>query len=166
MKVELRHWDQSFVDELVRLANNEKLSARLRDSFPFPYGKKDGEDWIRVNTGTNPQTQFAIFANDQFAGGAGIILNTDIHKKSAEIGYWLGEPFWGKGIGTLAIGILVKYIFAHLDIVRIYAEVFSNNPASMRALEKNGFVLEAVLKKAIFKNSQLMDGYLWVKLRS
>ena len=165
MKVELKQWNFTFLDELVSLANNEKLSARLRDEFPHPYQKKDGEEWISVNANAIPQTNFAIFVNDQFAGGTGIKLNKDVHRKSAEIGYWLGEPFWGKGIGTLAIGLLVKYIFTHFDIVRIYAEVFSNNPASMRALEKNGFTLEAVMKKAIFNNEQLMDGYLWARTR-
>ena len=85
---------------------------------------------------------------------------------SAEIGYWLAEPFWGQGIATEAVRQLVEYTFYYFDIVRLYAEVFETNKASMRVLEKNGFYLEGVRRKAVFKNGLLMDDFIWVKLRS
>jgi len=99
-------------------------------------------------------------------GGIGLILNSDVYIKSAEIAYWVGESFWGQGVATEAIRQMVDYTFYYFDIIRLYAEVFENNKASMRALEKNGFYLEGVRRKSVFKNDQLMDDYIWVKLRS
>jgi [ribosomal protein S5]-alanine N-acetyltransferase len=165
MKVDLHTWKKDCIPFLVFQANNAKLAATMRDSFPFPYTLADAEYWIHSNLLIDPPINFAVSAEDQFAGGAGFILKKDIHRKSVEIGYWLGESFWGKGIGSLVIAALVRHIFSLYDVHKIFAEVFSNNPASMRALEKNGFHLEAILKKAIYKNNQFLDAYLWAIFR-
>lgn len=165
MKIELHPWKAENIPSLVFLADNAKLALTMRDHFPYPYTIHDAEHWIHSNLLINPPTNFAVFADGQFAGGAGVEVKADVHRKSVEIGYWLGEAFWGKGIGSLVIAALVRHVFSNYDVYKIYAEVFSNNPASMRALEKNGFHLEAILKKAIFKNNQLLDAYLWVIFR-
>lgn len=165
MKIELSAWKEEDISFLIQYANNFRVWETLRNSFPHPYTKKDAEEWVNSNLHNNPISNFAIKADGKTVGGAGVILKSDIYIKNAEIGYWIAEPFWGKGIATAVISQLVTYIFSNLDIIRIYAEVFSNNPASMKALAKNGFQQEAILQKSIFKNNQLLDTYIWVKFR-
>ena len=113
----------------------------------------------------SPIVNLAIDMDGACIGGIGLILNTDVYAYSAEIGYWLGEPFWNQGIATEAVRQMVEYCFYYFDIIRIYAEVFEINKASMRVLEKIGFYLEGVRRKAVYKNAILMDDYIWVKLR-
>jgi len=113
-----------------------------------------------------PAVNLAIDVNGHAVGGIGLILNGDVYIKSAEIGYWIGEEYWGQGITTEAVRLMTEYAFYYFDLLRLYAEVFENNKASMRVLEKNGYYLEGVRRKAVFKNEVLMDDYIWVKLRS
>jgi RimJ/RimL family protein N-acetyltransferase len=113
----------------------------------------------------SPIVNLAIDMDGACIGGIGLILNSDVYVYSAEIGYWLGEPFWNQGIATEAVRQMIEYCFYYFDIIRIYAEVFEINKASMRVLEKNGFYLEGVRRKAVYKNAVLMDDYIWVKLR-
>ena len=105
----------------------------------------------------------AVVYNGNIAGSIGVMEKEDVYRKSIEIGYFLGERYWGKGIATTAVGLLVEYIKNNFDVIRIYAEVFSHNAASMKVLEKNGFHLEGVRKKAVIKNNVLMDDFVWVK---
>ena len=165
MNVELRQWIMEDLSPLVTLANNIKISRTMRDHFPFPYTPEIGLDWISFNSSIHPPLHYAIVVDNNLAGGAGIIPKTDVNRKSVEIGYWLGEPYWGKGIGTKAVKQLTDYILKNLDVVRITAEVFSNNPASMKVLEKNGYFLEGIQQLAVFKHNELLDAHLWVKLR-
>ena len=165
MKIELREWKKADAFSLMIAANNANVSSKLRDGFPFPYTKKDADEWIALNEYKEPVTNFAIVVDEQIAGGIGLVQKEDIYRRNAEIGYWLAEPFWHKGIATEAVRQLVDHIFSKFDIDRLYAEIFSNNPASMKVLEKNGFHLEAVHKKSIIKNNQMLDGYLLVKFR-
>lgn len=136
----------------------------LRNRFPHPYTLKAAEDWIAL-CNSAPQTEhFCIEYNGAVCGGIGFIPGTDIDQLSAEMGYFVGESFWGKGIATAAIAQFVQHLFETSSFVRLYAIVFASNPASMKALQKNGFALEQIRKKSVFKNGLLMDDYVWVKL--
>lgn len=165
MIVQLRDWRADDKELLAKYANNKRIADNLRDIFPNPYTINDAMYWISANENQNPQTVFAIDADEQFVGGCGIHLKNDVYKHSAEVGYWIAEPFWGKGIATEAIKQLQEKTISHFpDIVRLYAEVFEHNKASMKVLEKNGFHLESIRKKAVIKNALIMDDYVWVKL--
>jgi [ribosomal protein S5]-alanine N-acetyltransferase len=167
MQIALRPWLNKDLEPLAALANNKKIWDNVRDYFPHPYTLKDAREWLALNAGITPVLNFVIEVNGQFAGSIGIVPKTDVYRNNMEIGYWLGESYWGKGIATKAIGLMCELIWKeHPHINRIYAEVFANNKASMRALEKNGFELECVRKKAVIKNDLLMDDWVWVKFRS
>jgi RimJ/RimL family protein N-acetyltransferase len=165
MAVVIRQWQWNDLDNLVGYANNLNLWNNMRNYFPYPYTIEHGNAWLEKVIGVEPVLNFAIDVDGIAVGGIGIIPNTDIYVMSAELSYWIGEPFWGKGIATEAIRQMVEYVFYYIDIVRLYAEVFETNKASMRVLEKNGFYLEGVRRKAVLKNNVLMDDYIWVKLR-
>jgi RimJ/RimL family protein N-acetyltransferase len=166
MAILIRQWNENDLANLVLYANNVHIWNNLRNYFPHPYTEADGIAWLEKNTIAEPRLNFAIDMDGQAIGGIGIMLNSDVYAMSAEIGYWIAEPYWNMGIATEAIRQMTEYVFYYFDIVRLYAEVFENNKASMRALEKNGFYLEGVRRKAVLKNGVLMDDYIWVKLRS
>jgi RimJ/RimL family protein N-acetyltransferase len=165
MAVIIRQWKTDDANNLVKYANNIHIWNNLRNYFPHPYTMEHANSWIDNSFVASPLINFAIDLDGEAIGGIGLIFNTDVYVLSAEIGYWIGEEFWGKGITTEAIRQMVEYSFYYFDIVRIYAEVFENNKASMRTLEKNGFYLEGVRRKSVFKNNAIMDDYIWVKLR-
>jgi [ribosomal protein S5]-alanine N-acetyltransferase len=165
MALHLRPWQWKDVPQLVRICNNVHIWNNLRDQMPRPYTRLDAEEWIRFNMQQDPMRNFCIEADAQVVGGIGLVLQQDIYKKNIEIGYYIAEEQWGKGYGTEAIRQMVDHIFATMDCVRIYAEVFAHNHASMAILRKNGFHQEAIHQKAIFKNEQLLDAHLWVKFR-
>lgn len=142
---------------LAELANNIKIAENLRDAFPHPYSLADAEKFIDMCLKHNPTQAFAIEYNGEYAGNIGLHPETDVYRKSAEIGYFLGEPYWGKGIITQAVKQMVEYGFAKLDIVRIHTGIFEYNVASQQVLEKCGFKKEAVFEKAIFKKNQLWN---------
>ncbi len=165
MRVRLREWRKEESELLAKHANNKKIADNMRDMFPHPYTIDDAVKWITVNENKIPPTTFAIEVNGAFVGGCGIHPKEDVYRCSAEIGYWIAEPFWGKGIAREAIKQLPeKTISQFPNIVRLYAEVFEHNKASMRVLEKNGFYLECIRKKAVIKNNIIMDDYVSVKL--
>lgn len=166
MAVIIRPWKLEDIPSLVNYANNINIWNNLRNSFPHPYTEENARIWIEAAMIESPFINFAIDLDGEAIGGIGLIFNTDVYVHSAEIGYWIGEPFWHQGIATEAIRQMVEYSFYYFDLIRIYAEVFENNKSSMRALEKNGFYLEGVRRKSVFKNQQLMDDYIWVKLRA
>jgi RimJ/RimL family protein N-acetyltransferase len=137
----------------------------MRDLFPSPYTRKDADRFIARATGPGPALMLAIAVDGEAAGGIGIHPLGDVYRGTAEIGYWLGEPFRGRGIATEAVRALVPVAFERTTIVRIQAGIFENNPASMRVLEKCGFVREAVHRQAITKNGRVMDEMLYVRFR-
>ena len=165
MAVLIRAWTEADLENLVTNANNIKIWNNLRNYFPSPYTEEAGKNWLTQVIGAEPLANFAIDVDGVAVGGIGLIFNSDVYYKSAEVGYWLGENYWGQGIATEAVRQLAEYTFYYFDIVRLYAEVFETNKASMRVLEKNGFYLEGVRRKAVIKNETLMDDYIWVKLR-
>jgi ribosomal-protein-alanine N-acetyltransferase len=159
----LREQDQS---SLVKYANNKKIADNLRDAFPHPYNEQNAIDFIRNANENNPKKLIlAIDLNGELIGCIGAFQQDDIYSKNAEIGYWLAEPFWGKGYISSAIIKFIPMVFENMDIVRIYAEPFENNIGSKKALEKAGFKLEAVLKNNIFKNGELMSSCIYSILK-
>ncbi len=156
-QIKLRPLQKSDAQALAKVANNKKIADNLRDMFPHPYNL-DNANWFIDFVKSQPETpRFAIEYQDKFAGMIGLHPQPDIYRKNVEIGYWLGEPFWGKGIATEAVKLIVDYGFKNLDINRIWAGVFAYNDGSKRVLEKNGFEMEAVLKKAVYKNEKYWD---------
>ncbi len=158
---QIRAWRPGDRAALVRHANNRKVWRMLRDQFPHPYTAADADAWIAVADAQNPLTSFAIVADGAAVGGIGIVLHTDIHRRTAELGYWVGEAFWNRGIATAAVRAFTPYAFGAVDLLRIYAGVFSSNPASMRVLEKAGYVREAVLRQAVVKDGEVLDEILY-----
>jgi len=166
MKPILRPWQSSDLDSLVKYANNFNVWINLRDAFPHPYSRSDGENWLAMARAEDSQTLLAIEYQGEAVGGAGFVPKQDVYRINCEIGYWLAEPFWGKGIMSQVVQMLTDHIFnQYPDILRIYADVFSSNPASARVLEKNGFILEAVHRSAVIKNGQILDEHCYAKYR-
>lgn len=164
IEIELRRWQKQDAQALAAIANNRNIWNSVRDFFPSPYTVMDALQWIGKTATENPPLNFAIVVQGQIVGGAGCILKEDVYRKNIEIGYFIGEPFWGKGIATEACRLICQYIQQQMDILRIEACTFQHNKASMRVLQKNGFHLESIRQKAVTKNNQLLDEYCWVKL--
>ena len=164
MNIILRPWQKNDLELLQQLADNVHIYNYVRDRFPHPYTLKDAEEWLALNTGVNPTTNFVIEADGLFAGSIALVTKEDIYRNNIEIGYWIAEPFWNMGIATKAIELICLFIKQHYKQVnRIYASVFESNKASMRVLEKNGFALESIHKNGIIKNNVLLDETIWVK---
>ena len=163
-KIVLRPWQKEDAQALAAIANNRKVWDNVRDFFPTPYTVLDAEQWLDSIRKTRPFLNFAILYQGRIAGNIGVVPKEDVYRMSVEIGYFIGEEFWGKGIATEATRLLVEYIEQEFNVVRIYAEVFETNKASMRVLQKNGFYLEGIRRKAVIKNGEIMDDYVWVKL--
>jgi len=162
----IREWRTTDLDHLVRLANNRKIWRNLRDRFPSPYTRADGEAWIARTLAERPPANFAIAVDDELAGSIGITLGTDIYARSAEIGYWLGEEFWGQGLAAEALTALVPWCFEHFNLLRIWAAVFVDNASSARVLEKAGFVREARFRQAAFKEGRVQDEWIYARVKS
>lgn len=161
--VQIREWKPEDTGSLAAICNNKKIWLNLRDAFPHPYTVANAVDWISFTLGQKPTRNFAIVYNGDVAGSIGVLTKEDIYRKSIEIGYFIGEQYWGKGIATIAVGQMIEYIKVKFDVSRIYAEVFGNNTASMKVLLKNGFHLEGVREKSVIKNNVVMDDCVWVK---
>lgn len=142
---------------IAKLANNKKLWDNLRDIVPHPYSLKDAEFYIEMMTAQDAPPTFAIDFENQFTGVIGLVPQSDVYRKTAEIGYWLGEPFWGKGIMSEAVAMVTDYGLHKLGIMRIHAGIFEYNIGSMRVLEKCGYEKDGIFKKSIFKNDQIWD---------
>lgn len=159
----LRPWCKEDAGQLAAIANNHKIWLNVRDRFPHPYTVGNALEWIASTKDQQPVQTFAILYNGVHAGSVGVILKDDVYRKSIEIGYFLGEAFWGKGIATRAVAMLIDHIKKHYDVVRVYAEIFEHNLPSMKVLEKNGFHLEGIRRRSVIKNNVVMDDYVWVK---
>src|SRR5262245_58081412 len=153
-KIALRSLKESDKTELAKLANNKKIWDNLRDFMPFPYTVNDALSFIGLVKNENPQMTFAIMYEGQFCGVIGLVALPDVYRKTAEIGYWLGEPFWNKGIATKAVNLVTDYGFNKLGLVRIHTGVFEYNTASMKVLEKCGYKRDGIFQSAILKNGQ------------
>jgi RimJ/RimL family protein N-acetyltransferase len=162
----LRPWRRSDIGSLVRYANNRNIWLNLRNVFSHPYTRAAAEEWFTIcESNRGPTTNFAIELNGVAIGGVGCQLLTDVHCKTAEIGYWLGEPFWRRGIATAAVKQMTDYAFRAFALERIQALVFEWNTPSARVLEKAGYQLEGRLRHSIFKDGRLADSLLYARLR-
>jgi len=162
----LRPWRMSDEQALVRQANNRNIWRNLRDAFPHPYGELDAIDWLARHIGVEPVRFFAIEHQGELAGSIGLMLLDDVYRRGAEIGYYVAEPCWGRGIASEAVRGISAYAFdAFPELVRLQAAVFAWNPASMRVLEKAGYEREALLRQSVWKDGTLMDSVLYAKLR-
>ena len=162
--IELRKFRKTDAIRLAELANTQKISRNLRDGFPNPYAKEDADKFIQNCMKQNPTTIFAIECNGEYVGNIGLHPAQDVYRKSAEIGFFIGEAYWNKGIATISVNLICDYGFKNLDIVRIHAGVFEYNKASQRVFEKCGFGKEGVFKKSVFKNEKLWDEIRYSKI--
>lgn len=165
--VEIREWKRSDAGALAKLLNNKKILDNLRDGLPYPYTESDALDYINscLSSDKNAVFCFAIVFNDNLVGSMGVFRQQNIHRRTAEIGYYVGEKFWGNGIATNAVKLVTDYVFENTDIVRIFAEPFADNTASCRVLEKSGFVFEGVLRNNAFKNGKIRDMIMYSLVR-
>lgn len=160
----IRSWVKGDEQSLVDNANNPKIWLNVRDRFPHPYTLKDAALWVRIAASDKSMLNLAIEHEGKAVGAIGVIFKNDVHRHTAEIGYWLGEKYWGKGIMTRAVRALTDYVFQHYDICRIYAGIFEYNQASARVLEKAGYHLEATLKKNVTKCGKTVNELIYVRL--
>lgn len=161
MEFKLRPWHMNDLDSLIKYANNAAIAKNMTDLFANPYTHENGKKFLDMATNDNPLKRMAIDVNGEAIGGIGIHPQTDIRCKNAELGYWLAEPFWGKGIISKAIPQMTDHGFKTFNITRIFAVPFGTNIASQKALEKAGFTLEARLKNTLFKNNQYVDELIY-----
>ena len=153
-------------NSITRYINNIKIWNQVRDYLPNPYTDKDAEKFIDFSRKSKPTYNWGITVEDEVIGIIGLTAKTDIYRLNGELGFWLAEPWWGKGIVTSAITKVTEIGFKEHKLHRIYAEVFEDNPASSKVLIKNRFRQEAILKEAVIKNNRLLDLYIYARLRN
>lgn len=164
----IRKWRSEDAKNLANMLNNRKIQDNLRDGLPYPYSEKDAQDFIANMLTSDPSKTFAfaiVNDKDQVIGSIGAFRGENIHRQTAEMGYYLAEESWGKGIGTKAVKQLTEHLFTKTDIIRIFAEPFTTNLASCRVLEKNGFHLEGTLQKNAVKNGEVKDMQMYALLK-
>lgn len=160
----VRSYRATDVERLAYYGNNRAVWLNLRDAFPHPYRVEDGARYITRCREAEPETSFAIDVGGEAVGGISIRAGTDVERFGAEIGYWLGEPFWGRGIATAAVLLVTAYAFEVCKLERVYALPFARNTASARVLEKAGYMREGVLRHHSFKDGAFTDQFLYAKL--
>ncbi|MBI5680610.1 MAG: GNAT family N-acetyltransferase [Methanobacterium sp.] len=197
-KCVLRRWKDSDLESLIENANNSKIASNMRDIFPYPYTVDDGKFWIKIAENEDPICNFAITVNNEAVGGIGLTIGEDIERISAEVGYWLGENYWGRGIVSSALKEILEYGFNELKLSksddfdacktkgfavqetefpstskigdcrtlnRIFAKPLEDNIGSRKVLEKNGFILEGILRNSVLKSGQIYNQALYAKIR-
>ncbi len=161
----IRKWRKEDLESLLRYANNPKIAANLRDQFPHPYTRRDAIEYLNYVRAMDVPMSFAIEFEREAIGCVGFKLGTDIARVSIEMGYWLGEPFWGRGFTTRAVTAASDWAFDGYKVVRVFATVFAHNPASMRVLENSGFHREGILRRSAVKNGVILDQVMYAKVR-
>ncbi len=157
----LRDWQIEDTQPIAKYANNRKIWLNLRDGFPHPYTIEDAEAFItKVNESTQ-RTVFAIATEAEAIGSIGLMLGSDVHRFTAEMGYFLAEPFWGKGIMTQAVRFMSAWAIHNLGLHRISAEPYATNLASHRVLQKAGFTCEGRLRSSVFKDGEILDQMIY-----
>ena len=164
-KYQIRDFKNEDVEALLKYANNLAVSKFLRNSFPYPYTKYDAEKWIDFVLKNQNSLSFAIADEKELIGSISAIPYDDVHQFTAEVGFWIGEPFWGKGIVSEALKCFCNYLFSNYNFNRLTANVFEGNSASKRVLEKTGFVLEGTIRKSVFKQNKFFDQYIFGLLK-
>jgi ribosomal-protein-alanine N-acetyltransferase len=162
----IRDWRPDDAEPLAKHANNRKVWITLRDRFPHPYTIEDAKSFLERAVANKGLEQFFCIDVDGWpVGGIGLHRGEDVHRLTAEFGYWLAEEFWGKGIMSEVVPAFVNYCFEKFSLERIFAAAFSSNPASARVLEKAGFVLEGRLRKNVIKDGEILDSLLYAKTK-
>lgn len=151
---------------MARLADNPKVWVQLRDAFPHPYRMEDARRFLDAHVGSVPETVVAIEVEGGFAGSVGLKLGMDVERVSAEIGYWVAEPFWGRGIGTASLVAATDWAFEQWPLTRVFAVPFARNAASCRVLEKAGYVLEGRMVRSAVKQGEVLDQLLYAAYRT
>ncbi len=162
--INLRALNDDDKEALALLANNKKIFDNVRDGFRHPYNIDDAVSFINSIKNVIPQVTFVMEYESKFCGMIGLIPQKDVYRRTAEIGYWLGEPFWNKGITTTAVKLITDYGFNELDFIRIHAGIFEYNTASMKVLDKNGFKIDGVFEKNIIKNGKIWNEHRYSKI--
>jgi RimJ/RimL family protein N-acetyltransferase len=167
MQVSIRSWKTEDVPDLAETINNKKVQDNLRDGIPYPYTEKDAEEFIITTLAAKKDSQysFAITYDSKIIGSIAVFRKDNVHRLTAELGYYIAEPYWGKGIMTEAVKQICDYVFEHTDIVRVFAEPYALNTASCRVLEKVGFQFEGVVRQNVIKNGQILDMKLYAKIK-
>ncbi len=162
----IRDWAKGDAWAVAKYANNRNIAMWLRDGFPYPYTLSDAEAFLATVSRQSPRTAFAVATPDEVIGGIGLEFGRDVHRFTAELGYWLAEPFWGRGIMTQAVTQFTVWAFEYFGLYRIYATIFQGNGASVRVLEKSQFQREGCLRASVFKNGRILDQFLYAKIRN
>lgn len=164
----IRKWKLSDAKDLAKALSNTKIQDNLRDGLPYPYTEQDGINYISamLSADKNEAFAFAITADSKVIGSISVFRQGNIHRQSAELGYYIAEEYWGKGIMTQAVKQICSYVFEKSDIIRIYAEPFAHNTASCRVLEKAGFKYEGTLRKNAVKNGEIIDMKIYSLLKT
>lgn len=157
----LRQFQASDAPHIAALANERDIWINLRDRFPHPYELAHGEAFVTRAAAHDPPTNLAICVDERAVGGVGLILGQDIERVSAEIGYWLGKPYWGRGIMSAALSASTQYAVQQFGLTRVFAIPFVDNIGSIRVLEKAGYVREGLMKQSAIKNGVVRDQYLY-----
>ena len=167
MDFTLRKWKQDDAAEIAEAANNPKIAANLRNSFPHPYLLSDAEGYVNdcIAKEGDKQLTRAIIADGKAVGSIGVFVMGDVYEKSAELGYWLSEDYWRKGITSAAVKMICKEAFECFDIIRIYAEPYSDNMGSRGVLEKAGFTYEGTMRNGVYKNGKVHSYCMYSLLR-
>lgn len=168
MKCRIRKWELSDAKDLAVALSNKKVQDNLRDGLPYPYTEQDGKEFISamLSADESETFAFAITVDNMVIGSIGIFRQGNIHRQTAELGYYIAEEYWGKGIMTEAVKQICEYVFAKSDIIRIYAEPFAYNIASCRVLEKVGFQYEGTLRSNAVKNGRVIDMEMYSLLKA
>lgn len=148
----------------MRHANNINVAKQLRDRFPHPYTPADAVSFLRQVVSAERQTNFAIEVDGDAAGAIGFVAGTDVERFSAEIGYWLGEQYWGRGIVTEALTLVTAHAFRSFNLLRLFALPFADNGASARVLEKAGYAREGTLKSSAVKYGVPRDQFIYARI--
>jgi RimJ/RimL family protein N-acetyltransferase len=156
-RCDVRSWRTDDLTSLVAYADNRKIWLNLRDRFPHPYTRRAGREFLHSMVTQRPETAFAIDVGGEAVGGIGFLMMPDVERVSAEIGYWLAEPFWGRGMVTEAVVAVTRYAIETHGFTRMFAVPFASNAASCRVLEKAGYVLEGRLRRSAIKDGQIID---------
>lgn len=167
MKCRIRKWELSDAGNLAKALSNKKVQDNLRDGLPYPYTEQDGKIFISdmLSADENQIFAFAITVDNIAVGSISIFRQGNIHRQTAELGYYIAEEYWGKGIMTEAVRQICEYVFSESDIIRIYAEPFAYNTASCRVLEKAGFQYEGTLRSNAIKNGKVIDMKMYSKIK-
>jgi [ribosomal protein S5]-alanine N-acetyltransferase len=157
----VRDWQPTDAPAIVRYADNRRVWINLRDRFPHPYALADAEEFLAFACNRQTRTDFAIEVAGEAVGGVGLTLHDDVERVTAEIGYWLGEPYWGRGIMPAVVRAVTRHALTELGLVRVYAIPFAWNAASARVLEKAGYVLEGRMRRSAIKDGRIIDQLLY-----